>query len=176
MTCVRPVKLALGPQCGPVEKKIETTVPYERHETYSYLGHKFNVSGDWEEQVTKLCHEFTRRLALIDSSPLPIMMKIEAIRLIAIAKIQHLVMKVHIPQCTLSTLNDEMVKLVRKWLCLSSHTTRDLIQSRRDKGLGVPNIEWIYTASRIGHLLNMLNNNDTSVRELARESLYRPIM
>ncbi len=70
--------------------------------------------------------------ALIDYSPLPIMMKIEAIRLIAIAKIQHLIMNVHIPQCTLSTLNDEMVKLVRKWLCLNSHTTRDIIfQSRR---------------------------------------------
>ncbi len=160
----------------PSGKKIENHWSI-RHETYSYLGHKFNVSGDWEEQVTKLCHEFTRRLALIDSSPLPIMMKIEAIRLIAIAKIKHLVMNVHIPQCTLSTLNDEMVKLVRKCLCLNSHTTRDLIfQSRRDKGLGVPNIEWIYTASRIGHLPYMLNNNDTSVRELARESLYRPIM
>ncbi len=34
---------------------------YERHETYPYLEHKFNVSGDWEEQVTELCHEFTRR-------------------------------------------------------------------------------------------------------------------
>ncbi len=64
------------------------------------------------------------------------MMKIEAIRLIAIAKIQHLIMNAHIPQCTLSTLNDEMVKLVRKWLCLNSHTTRDIIfQSRRDGGL-----------------------------------------
>ncbi len=146
---------------------------YERHETYPYLGHKFNVSGDWEEQVTELCREFTRRLALIDSSPLPIMMKIEAIRLIAMAKIKHLFKNVHIPQCTLSILNDEMVKLVRKWLCLNSHTTRDIIfQSRRDGGLGAPNIEWIYTASRTGHLLNMLNNDDTSVRELARESLF----
>ncbi len=34
--------------------------------------------------------------------------------IVAIAKIQHLIMNVHIPQCTLSILNDEMVKLVRK--------------------------------------------------------------
>lgn len=27
---------------------------YERHETYPYLGHKFNISGDWEEQITEL--------------------------------------------------------------------------------------------------------------------------
>ncbi len=52
-------------------------------------------------------------------------------------------------------------------VCLKSHTTRDIIfQSGRGGGLGVPNIEWIYTASRTGHLLNMLNNDDTSVREL----------
>lgn len=30
----------------------------ERHETYAYLGHKFYVAGDWEEQVTELCHEY----------------------------------------------------------------------------------------------------------------------
>ncbi len=52
-------------------------------------------------------------------------------------------------------------------VCLNSHTTRDIIfQSGRGGGLGVPNIEWIYTASRTGHLLNMLNNDSTSVREL----------
>lgn len=91
--------------------------------------HKFEVSGDWEEQVTELCHEFTRRLALIDSPPLPIMMKIEAIRLTAIAKIQHLFMNVHIPQCTLSTLKNEMIKLVRKCLCPNSYITQDIISS-----------------------------------------------
>lgn len=116
---------------------------------------------------------YTQRLGLIDAAPLPIMMKIEANRLIAAAKIQHLFPNVHIPQSTLSVMNNETVKLVRKWFCLNSRTTRDIIfQPRRDGGLGVPNIEWLYTASRTGHLLNMFNNDDMTVRELSRESLF----
>ncbi len=40
--------------------------------------------------------------------------------------------------CVCVCVCDEMVKLVRKWLCLNSHTTRDIIfQSRRDGGLGL---------------------------------------
>ncbi len=31
---------------------------------------------------------------------------------------------------------------------------------------------WIYTSMRISHLLNMLNNDDKDVRELARSSLF----
>ncbi|CAB1421857.1 unnamed protein product [Pleuronectes platessa] len=60
---------------------------YSRHETYTYLGHKFNISGEWEG------------------------------------------------------------------------------------GLGVPNVEWTYTTTRLTHLIRMLNNDDAAVRELARASL-----
>ena len=35
---------------------------YERHETYSYLGHKFNVAGEWQEQVGDICNEYSARL------------------------------------------------------------------------------------------------------------------
>ena len=37
--------------------------------------------------------------------------------------------------------------------------------------LGVPNVEWIYTATRISHLLRMLNNDDPTVRAVAQGSL-----
>ena len=39
--------------------------------------------------------------------------------------------------------------------------------------LGFPNmdVEWIYTATRLSHLLHMLNNDDGTVREMARASL-----
>ncbi len=40
------------------------------------------------------------------------------------------------------------------------------------EGWGVPNVTWIYTSMRISHLLNMLNNDDKDVRELARSSLF----
>ena len=43
--------------------------------------------------------------------------------------------------------------------------------NKSEGGLGVPNIEWIYTATRISHLLRMLNNDDPTVRTMARGSL-----
>ncbi|KAK0132961.1 Peptidyl-prolyl cis-trans isomerase FKBP7 [Merluccius polli] len=126
-----------------------------------------------EKQITELCQEYIHRITLIDSAPLPVRMKIEAIRQIAVAKIQHLFRNVHISQQNLLAMNNATVNIVRKWLCLNTRTTRDILfQPRNTGGLGVPNIEWLYTSSRIGHLLSMLNNDDMTVRELARESLF----
>ena len=70
-------------------------------------------------------------------------------------------------------MNNKTVSLVRKWFGLNSHSTRDIIlHPQWEGGLGVPNVEWIYTSMRISHLLKMLNNDDKDVRELARSSLF----
>ena len=128
------------------------------HEIYPYLGHKFSIAGDWDEQVTELCQEYIHRIKQVDSAPLPVRMKIEAIKQIAVAKIQHLFHNVHISQQNLTTMSNETVNLVRKWLCLNNRTTRDIhFQPRKSGGLGVPNNN---------------NNDDPMVRELARESLF----
>ena len=69
-------------------------------------------------------------------------------------------------------MNNKTVEAVRKWLGLNSHSTRDIIfLSHKEGGLGVPNVEWIYTTARLTHLISMLNNDDAAVRELARASL-----
>lgn len=47
------------------------------------------------------------------------------------------------------------------------HTTRDIFLSQREWGFGVMTIEWIYAAIRLTHLLNMLNSDDVTVRQLA---------
>lgn len=57
---------------------------------------------DMNSMLSVIGKQVIRRLALIDSSPLPIMMKIKAIRLIVITKIQLLLLNVHIPQCKAS--------------------------------------------------------------------------
>lgn len=44
---------------------------YERHETYNYLSHKFNIAGEWSAQVDEIVSEYTTRLDLIHSSPCP---------------------------------------------------------------------------------------------------------
>ena len=84
--------------------------------TYPYFGHKLNIAGDWKEQVTEFCQEYIHRITLIDSAPFPVHLKIEAIKQIALAKIQHLFHNVHISQQNLTTMNNKTVNLVRKWL------------------------------------------------------------
>ncbi len=100
-------------------------------------------------------------------------MKLEAIRQVALYKVQHLFSNVHIKQKVLSEMDNKTVSLVRKWFGLNTHSTRDVIfHPQWEGGLGVPNVTWIYTSVRISHLLNMLNNDDKEVRELARSSLF----
>ena len=31
---------------------------YSHNETYPYLGHKFNIAGSWEEQLTELTSDY----------------------------------------------------------------------------------------------------------------------
>lgn len=79
---------------------------YSCHEIYSYLGHKINVAGDWEEQLTELTSDCSNRLDLIDFSSLPSIMKTQAIREITLAKIQHLFENLHISQ-----------NILTHWMC-----------------------------------------------------------
>ena len=90
-------------------------------------------------------------------------MKLQAVRDIALSKFQRLFANVHIAKKTLKELNNKTVQLVRKWIHLNATTTRSIIFMKKSEGgLGVPNIEWIYTATRISHLLCMLNNDSPS--------------
>ena len=67
-------------------------------------------------------------------------------------------------------MTNRTVQLVRKWVGLNTHSTRDILfLSYGEGGLGVPNVEWIYAAIRLSHLLHMLNNDGT-IREMARAS------
>ena len=145
---------------------------FARHETYSYLGHKCNIAGEWTAQVDEIVTDYMARLDMIHSSPLPLVMKLEAIGQIALAKIHHLFSNVHIPKKVLYELNNKTVQRVREWFGMSTHTTRDFIfHSKREGGLGITDIEWTYISTRLAHLLNMLNSDDQAVREIARASL-----
>ncbi len=100
---------------------------YSLHETYAYLGHKINMAEEWKEQVIIILSEFTSKLDLIDKCPLPLAMKLEAIRQVALSKVQHLFSNVHIQQKVLSEIDNKTVSLVRKWIGLNTHSTRDVI-------------------------------------------------
>lgn len=65
------------------------------------------------------------------------------------------------------------IQVLRKWLCLNTHTTCNVIfLSQREEGLCVPNVEWTYTATRLTHMLNMVNSDDATVRVLASASFW----
>lgn len=145
---------------------------YARHDIYCYLGHKFNVAGEWEEQLRDIEVQYSSRLEMIDKSPLPTIMKLAAVREIALSKVQHFFANIHIPKYVLTEMNNKSVHFARKWLGLNTHTTRDFFfHKRREGGFGLPNVDCIYTATRINHLLRMLNSDDPAVREQARGSL-----
>ena len=100
-------------------------------------------------------------------------MKLQAVQDIALSKFQHLVANVHIAKKTLKELNNKtLLQLVGKWIHLNTTTTRSIIFMKKSEGgLGFPNIEWIYSATRTSHVLRMLNNDDLTVRAMARGSL-----
>ena len=79
----------------------------------SYLGHKFNVAGEWGEQVEELAYQYSSRLDMIDTYPLPVVMKLEAVRKVVLAKIQHLFANVHIPHKFLGEINNKIVEAVK---------------------------------------------------------------
>ena len=119
-----------------------------------------------------MAHQFIDRLDLIDEAPLPVTLKLQAIRDMAFLKIQHIFANVHIPQKVLRELDNKTDNMVRKWLCRNTHSTKCYIfQNRQDGGLGIPKCMWEYTATRQSHLTNMLNCGDPSVRQMARASL-----
>ena len=90
-------------------------------------------------------------------------MKVEAVRQVALSKVQHLFSNVHIQQKVLSEMNDKTVSLVRKWSGLNSHCSHDInFHPQWEAGLGVPNVKWINTSMRISHLLKMLDSDDDS--------------
>ncbi len=77
--------------------------------------------------MTDMSHQFMSRLDLIDASPLPITLKVQAIRDIAFSEIQHLFANVYITQKVLRETDDKIVNVFRKWLCLNTHSTRCFI-------------------------------------------------
>ncbi len=110
---------------------------YSLHETYAYLGHTINIAGEWKEQVNIILSEFTSKMNLIDKSPLPLTMKLEAISQVVLSKVQHLFSNVHIQQKVLSEMDNKTVSLVRKWFGLnfSSPVGRRVGGTKRDMDL-----------------------------------------
>ena len=104
---------------------------YATHETYNYLGHKFNIAGEWNQQVNGMAHQFITGLDLVDAAPVHVTFKQPAIRDIDFSNVQRLYVNVHIKKIILCEMDNKTVNMVGRWLCLNAHSTRCFIFQER---------------------------------------------
>ena len=60
-----------------------------RHELYNYLGKSITVAGEHTNQVLGMLCRYKEILEIIASCPLPIALKIEALGMMGMSKIEH---------------------------------------------------------------------------------------
>ena len=64
--------------------------------------------------MDEIVSKYTTRLDLIHSSPLPLVMKLEAVGQVGMSKIHHLFPDIHIPRKALQEVNNRIVQRVRQ--------------------------------------------------------------
>ena len=100
------------------------------------------------------------------------MIKLEALEVIALSKIIHHFANTQLTEQHLNELDTLLVKSLRKILSLNHSTTvRTCFQPKSKGGLGVRKPSIVYTATRIAHLVHMLDHPKLNIRFVARNSL-----
>ena len=121
-----------------------------------YLGKPLTVEREPESHVREIIETYSDLLDKIVASVAPIAIKLEEFEVIALSKIIH-----HFANTRLTEqhLNDtSLVKSLRKILSLNhSATVRTCFQPKSEGGLGVCKPSIIYTATRIAHLVHLLD-------------------
>ena len=144
---------------------------YKRDDCYPYLGYEIRINAK-TEQTTKLIVEFIKTLDNIDTSLLPTSAKLEAINTMCMSKLNFYFPNLIFTEKELTYLEDEIVSYARHWLGLNNSLTRCYFFTPKAKGgLGLLNPRVIYYAKHLQFYLDVLNNDDLSVRHAARESL-----
>ena len=144
---------------------------YDRDDSYPYLGYDIKIDAK-SEQTTQLIADFVKTLDSIDSSLLPTSAKLEAINTMCMSKLNFYFPNLFFTEKELIELEDQIVGYVRHWLCLNNSSTRCYFFTPKSKGgLGLLNPHVIYYAKHLQFYLDVLNNDDLSVRHAARDSL-----
>ena len=144
---------------------------YDREDSYPYLGYDIRIDAK-SEQTKKLIDDFIKTLDSIDTSLLPTSAKLEAINTMCMSKLNFYFPNLIFTEKELDQLEDEIVGYVRHWLSLNNSSTRSYLFTPKSKGgLGLLNPRVIYYAKHLQFYLDVLNNDDLSVRHAARESL-----
>ena len=140
---------------------------------YKYLGHQVGLDNSTaNQQLQEIINHFTDTVQKIDTCPLPVNKKIEAINIMAISQLNFYFPNMQISEKALKTMEDKIVDCIRGNLKLNTSSTRaHIFTPRREGGLGVIKPSTMYHAKRISFLLSVLNSDDIPVRSAARSSL-----
>ena len=142
-----------------------------RHEPYNYLGKPFTVAGEHTNQVPDMLSKYKEILENIASCSLPLALKIEAIGMMGMSKIEHHFSNTYMTEQQLQDFDKALVSCLRKIFNLNNNTTiRTFFIMKQQGGLGVRKPSIIYRATRINFLVKMINHSDENFRYIARTS------
>ena len=149
---------------------------HERHEPCTYLGKPLTVAGEDENHVEEIFDKYVELLDNIATSVAPIPVKLEALEIMALAKIAHQFANTRISEEKVSEFDKVLIKCLRRIseCCFGigdTITIRACYQPKVKGGFGVRLPSIVYHASRIAHLISMLNHEEENIRFVARNSL-----
>ena len=146
---------------------------YEKTESYRYLGYDINLTATSEErQIEEIVREFDRTIEKIDTSPLPVAAKLQAINIMATSKLHFYYPNMIFSEKVLGTFENTIVSYVRHWLGLNNSSNRAFMFTPRSKGgLGMLSPRSTYHAKKMSFYLELLNSTDEQTRRTARKSL-----
>ena len=144
----------------------------KRHEEFVYLGKPLTVAEEPKSHVKEIIETYSDLLDNIVTSVTPIAIKLEALEVIALSKSIHHCANTRLTEQHFNELDTLLVKSLRKILSLNHSTTvRTCFQPKSKGGLGVRKPLIVYTATRIAHLVHMLDHPELNIRFVARNSL-----
>ena len=126
-----------------------------------------------ERQTLEILTEFETSLEKIDTSPLPVAAKLQAINIMATSKLNFYYPNMTFSEKTFDKIENTIVSYIRHWLELNSSSNRAFMFTPRSKGgLGMISPRSTYHAKKLSFYLDLLNSTDTQTRRIARKSLH----
>ena len=145
---------------------------YKCHEPFTYLGKLITAAREKETQAKDILKDYQELLESVIKCQLPLALKLEALELVVMSKIQH-----HFPNTNISEelpqeFDKALTSFLRHLFDIFTNTAACTCYIRKKLGgLEVRKPSIVYRATRINHLIKMLNHIDDNIRYIAKNSL-----
>ena len=129
------------------------------------------INGDDPKQVSEIISTDKDQAEKICQCKLA-SLKVWALNNITLAKVLHFFCNTHFQDKILVEIDTFLTNKVRELFSLYKSNTRDAIYlSRLHRGIGVKQFSTVYYCTRFAFITKMLNHNEESFKNIARESL-----